>query len=458
MDPTISPDDAITQILLGDGDADPVAPELFWDAPATVHWFSARGYTLYKRVYYEDSPTEWTVPSLPFDDVLESNYPYAGYDTATPYANAQPLRTAELNGKLAYAQDTELRHVAIKAIFDDSEEHRILRYLRTQSLDTLEENCILPVLDILPYGKNLCFVVMPRWDKILHPPESFTTLEVLDIIQSFLKGLAFLHSHNIVHHDMKMDNMLTDYYRDDGVIFGSGVIDKTRTALRAQGKLRYALIDYDVSFMVPPEIKHEEYTLPYFKAWIGTWDCQPYDNQQAEYEYKPFAYDVGGAGVALCNILKGHERYIPMLAPLLDTLTTRTVARRFTAAQALRFAADIRRPLTAAQLATPHVRVGLISGQYFEYDRWQHLPAEFQAAWAAYREPPEPAVRRARRAVHWWVCDHVSPHVTPYLCWLCAAVAAVPRSVWARFARVGRILHAYLNRSVWSRGRREKRA
>ena len=97
---------------------------------------------------------------------------------------------------------------------------------------------------------------------------------------------------------MKLENMLTDYYRDDGC-FHAG--DQTRSALRAQGKLRYAMIDYDVSFMVPPEIKHEDYTLPYFKAWIGTWDNQPYDNQQAEYEYKPFAYDVGGAGVTFCK-------------------------------------------------------------------------------------------------------------------------------------------------------------
>ena len=43
-----------------------------------------------------------------------------------------------------------------------------------------------------------------------------------------------------------------------------------------------------------------------------------------------------------------------MLAPLLDMMTTRDIARRFTAAQALRFVEDIRRPLTAAQLATPH--------------------------------------------------------------------------------------------------------
>ena len=101
--------------------------------------------------------------------------------------------------------------------------------------------------------------------------------------------------------DMKLENMLTDYCRDDGCLtFG----DKTRSALRAQGKLRYAIIDYNVSFMVPPEIKHEEYTLPYFKAWIGTWIYQPYDNQQGEHEYNPFAYDVGALGMMFCNLFQ----------------------------------------------------------------------------------------------------------------------------------------------------------
>ena len=125
-----------------------------------------------------------------------------------------------------------------------------------------------------------------------------------------------------------------------------------------------------------------------------------------------------------------------MLAPLFDMMTTRDIARRFTAAQALRFVEDIRCPLTAAQLATPHQLGTDPSRQrgkpYFEYDRWRHLPREFQDAWAAHREPPEPASRKIMRAVHWWVCDHISPHLTPYLRWLCARVVSLPRSVWVR--------------------------
>ena len=94
---TLSPEDIITQILLDDHEEDAIIPsEIFWEAPAIVHWFRERGYTLYKRVYFQGSPTEWTIPSLPFNDVLESSYPYAGHDTTASYPDAQPLRTAEL--------------------------------------------------------------------------------------------------------------------------------------------------------------------------------------------------------------------------------------------------------------------------------------------------------------------------------------------------------------------------
>lgn len=107
--------------------------------------------------------------------------------------------------------------------------------------------------------------------------------------------------------DIKMENMLMNYYRDDGS--SSFITDKKRAERRAQGKLCYALIDYDVSIMVTPEISREEYTLPYFKAWIGTWGNQPYDILQAEYEYKPFAFDVGCAGVELCSIFQARASF-----------------------------------------------------------------------------------------------------------------------------------------------------
>lgn len=60
-----------------------------------------------------------------------------------------------------FAQDAHKRHVAVKIVRDDTDEYRILRYLSQQSLDVLKENCILPVLDLLPV-EGFWFAIMPR--------------------------------------------------------------------------------------------------------------------------------------------------------------------------------------------------------------------------------------------------------------------------------------------------------
>ena len=131
-----------------------------------------------------------------------------------------------------------------------------------------------------------------------------------------------------------------------------------------------------------------------------------------------------------------------MLAPLLDMMTTRTVARRLTAAQALRLVVeDIRRPLTAAQLATPHMVAPSYRKVYFAYDRWRHLPPAVRAAWAAYREPPEPSSRRTTRAAHLWVCRHISSNITPYIWWFCVKVASLRSYVRTRLKLLCKILY-----------------
>ena len=55
----------------------------FWDSEETRKWFQERGYTLYKR-YIEvllDLPVHLcTVPSLPFEEFREADYPFAYHD------------------------------------------------------------------------------------------------------------------------------------------------------------------------------------------------------------------------------------------------------------------------------------------------------------------------------------------------------------------------------------------
>jgi hypothetical protein len=74
-----------------------------------------------------------------------------------------------IKGKIAYAQETRdpSHHVAIKLIVTDSEEHRILKFLQSQGMEVLQENCLIPVLEILLNGP-VAFVVMPRQVNVIY--------------------------------------------------------------------------------------------------------------------------------------------------------------------------------------------------------------------------------------------------------------------------------------------------
>ena len=63
---------------------------------------------------------------------------------------------------MAFAQDDLGWHVAIKLVPDHSDELRIYQMIKAEPVETLEENCILPVLDLLPVP-GYWFVVMPRY-------------------------------------------------------------------------------------------------------------------------------------------------------------------------------------------------------------------------------------------------------------------------------------------------------
>lgn len=61
-----------------------------------------------------------------------------------------------------YAQDSEGRHVVLKHVCGNSQEYRILRFLQSQGVQAMEENCIMPVLELIEHKENW-LVVMPRY-------------------------------------------------------------------------------------------------------------------------------------------------------------------------------------------------------------------------------------------------------------------------------------------------------
>ncbi|KAF8174269.1 other/AgaK1 protein kinase [Pholiota molesta] len=403
----------------------------FWDDPEIVQWFLSRGYTLYKRIYIENHPDASTVPAIPFDEVAQANYPYAHYN-ARPYTKkSRPLCAYDSSGKVVYAQDSERRHVAIKLVLDDSEEYRILCFLREQGFDTLKENCIIPILDLVPF-RGFWLAVMPRWGIHITEPKNHTMREILHIMHSMLKGLAFLHTHNIIHRDMKMENALVNHFDDDNAILDlSGYSSYNRPShgieLRKQGKLLYALMDFNISIMVPRNIRKEDYQRPYRDSFDGS-GYHPYDTAQGEFDYNPFAFDVGTLGVVFCEHYQPYTRHIPMLAPLLDKMTTRDIGNRFTAAEALHFFEQMRADLTEDQLNMKEDPKPEWHTPYDKYDRWSYLPADFQRKWAAYRQPPTPLMTKILRAICY--SEYLPSYFIPSIRLFFFRLIRLPRSIW----------------------------
>ncbi|KAF9536586.1 hypothetical protein CPC08DRAFT_677014 [Agrocybe pediades] len=359
----------------------------FWNSQNTIDWFQKRGYTLYKPEYQDDCLSRTFVPRLPFvEDIHEGEYPYAAYDGRPALSDETvPLRAHESRGKVAFAQDSRNRHVAIKLVRLKTDEHHIAEFLKTQPLELLKENCVLPVLDILPID-DFCFVVMPRWGPGIISPEHRTIKEMLQMMHDALKGLAFLHRHNIIHGDIKLDNLLEDDFRDSFYSPDTRLRVRRRTA----GHARYAIFDFDYSRKIPQDIDRRNYWVSVQSryAW-GTFNLTK-DYAQGELEYNPFITEVGNLGVLFSTYFQHVILYLPVLAPFIDMLTTHKIHQRFTASEALEFFENFYADLSEEELGKylPAWDTAPYPRPYYDCDRWASVPPHLAKKWAIYREPP----------------------------------------------------------------------
>ncbi|KAF9553087.1 hypothetical protein CPC08DRAFT_698058 [Agrocybe pediades] len=304
----------------------------------------------------------------------------------TVYSDFQPvpLRTYEPNIKVAFAQDRQNRHVAIKLVRLGTDECRILEFIKEQPLDTLKENCVLPVLDILPID-GFCFVIMPRWGSRVTLPRHRTINDVLQMMHDMLKGLAFLHRHNIIHGDIKMANVLIDN-------FGDGLyseINPLRVMRRAESRVRYAIFDFDFSRMIPMVKNSRDYWISTYSPYLwGTFN-RTKDCAQGELEYNPFVTEVCTLGITFSDHFQHVIPSLPILAPFFDMLTTHKLQHRFTASEALAFFEDFYYNLSDEELQKELWLDGTqLRRAYDDSDRWATVPPELAQKWAKYREPP----------------------------------------------------------------------
>ncbi|XP_006455020.1 hypothetical protein AGABI2DRAFT_180241 [Agaricus bisporus var. bisporus H97] len=323
----------------------------FWDSPSTMEWFRERGYALYVHNDLAREQPWYSEPTLACEHSCEMQYPYSHYGSEE--SMKAPLRATDSTGKIAYAQEIHdpSHHVAIKLIVTDSEEHHILQFLHLQGIKILKEICLIPVLDILSNGGVVSYI--PLWEG---------RSEVL-----FASCILCLN-----------------HFADDATLYND---NSARGMLQWSDQLSYCLFDFDISMMLPADTDRVRCRLSYKLSWDGS-GRQPHDTMQGEFDYNPFAYDVGTLGRVLCVRYQHLTLQIPMLAPFLDRMVTRNIPLRFNASEALQFFEAILPEIPESVMnAVYHEKT---KASDYEWDRWEGLPPDFIKKWEEYREPPVP--------------------------------------------------------------------
>ncbi|RDB20454.1 Cyclin-dependent kinase 6 [Hypsizygus marmoreus] len=403
----------------------------FWGSTTLRFWFINHGYTLYQTLCKDNDLVGSAHPTMTVSDPENIPFPYAyqgGDDDHKLYDIPALCTQLDTRGMVFYAQDAQGRHVALKAIRTLSEECRILQFLSRQPIPSSvhEFQHVLPVLDVLPFGRSgYSFAVMPRWGDCPTHPFPRTMKDVLLFMHCLLKALNYLHEHRIAHGDINPGNVLVNH-------FGRRFYDTSnplRSDLQSRGLLTYALFDFGSSSIFPQTSKLQECRLPYHKSWSCTPGYFPSDTMQGEFDYNPFVHDVGMLGIMFCNEFQHLTIYVPILAPFLDRMVTRTLSRRFTASEALHhFEAWIYPQMTEEQLKIRTTPCPEDARDLYEvYDRWAGLDPEFIQKWAGLREPPIPFSVRLMRHL----CDY--EHLN-------AAIAEIRRIIYRGHQWIWRFL------------------
>ncbi|TDL23639.1 hypothetical protein BD410DRAFT_143397 [Rickenella mellea] len=212
-----------------------------------------------------------------------------------------------------------------------------------------------------------------------------------------LKALVLLHKNRIVHRDINISNCVVNHFCADTREEWNGM----RKELGRDGRLIYAMIDFDIAIMFPPHATSEECRLPHNLSWDG--NCsRPNDTMQGELDYDPLAFDVGCLGVEFCHLFQHLTPMVPMLAPLMDQMTRRDLSCRFTASQALKFLESFASQITPEVLQACPPPYCYNDAPYDQYNRWRGLPEIFCRNWAHFRESPPPFQVRLLRHI----CEH----------------------------------------------------
>jgi hypothetical protein len=211
--------------------------------------------------------------------------------------------------------------------------------------------------------------------------------------------------------------MLVNHYSADALACFSTARRSWRTANTLTKQVRYCYIDFDISMILPKDVSR--LSSDYAFEGLGLW--QPRDVHAGEHDYDPYAFDVACLGnvfasefdvsgfvrVVLRSLLTMYQAMVPqvpMLAPLLDKMTTEDIQARFSAREALNFTLLINESLTDDQRKSRPLPRDPEAGTWRTIGhRWVGLPDYFVKQWSPSYAAVQPNlfVRFIR-----WMCDY----------------------------------------------------
>ncbi|KIM38156.1 hypothetical protein M413DRAFT_447921 [Hebeloma cylindrosporum] len=342
-------------------------------------WFAERGYILNKTTQEEEDAQMNEEPMYTFSG--EVRYPYS-YTGGCKVCEIGCALSHPPHPRVALAQDSESRHVVIKVLLSDSEEFKVLNFLRQEKI-LLDRFCgVIPVLDMLSFGA-FQFAVLPRWGGRAIFSWFGTSKDVLHYVRCLLQGLVFLHERRIFHRDISEGNILANHFSCSNDCCSFTRTDM-RSDLRRADRLDYALNDFDWSLLLPAEASLKDFRIPISGTYPGVYE-KPNEALRGEVDFNPFAYDVGCLGIQFAYTLQHLCPSIPLLAPLIDGMVTHHVPDRFTAQEALSFLDEAQLEMTPGQLEErPNLRESITV--YDKFDRWSNVPPALVEKWGRYRE------------------------------------------------------------------------
>ncbi|KDR79995.1 hypothetical protein GALMADRAFT_1174063 [Galerina marginata CBS 339.88] len=225
----------------------------------------------------------------------------------------------------------------------------ILEFLNSPELLLDPRNNTVPILDLIPLPNdgNFALIVMPmlrHFDSHIIPFRHVS--EVVEALEQFIQGLAFLHEHQIAHRDICYFNLMMDstkvipsgfhfarqYVQDD---FKTQIIYHDR---RSVGPVKYYSIDYETArHFFPGEkctgVMGQNRNVPEMSETV------PYD---------PFKLDVYQLGAIIPRFIENYEG-LEFLKPLGDAMTDQDPEKRLTAAESIQKFQELVSPLTEAE-------------------------------------------------------------------------------------------------------------